>query len=373
MNRPAMEATEPVNGGVRLSVLVTPTKSGGSLTRLLRSLGRDCETSPDTEIVVVVPSDRLNDGLETQVDRLRSKGLRVRILNVGPGGAADVPRWRGIAFDAASGWIRVFLEDNATIEPGWWQAWNALAGQDDWTIATGNVVADTATLNRAATGVFFCEYGLFVPRSGRGKPMPLKRVAGNHWAVHCGRIGPQATGNEIDEHVWTHRFVPPGQKPARIEMAAVRCRREVGAVEAIVERARQGFRFGRDECRRARPIRRIKMVHGGHAIILVQIVRLIAVVTVRRSHRGLLLWSLPWTVALLKAWSFSEWAGWCYGSFEALFHTNLKNRTERRGESPEDAGPFQGRVVERHEAASPLFSGTHARRRNVAYDFRIPS
>ncbi len=373
MNRSLTEATEPSNSGVRLSVLVTPTKSGGSLTRLLRSLLRDCDACQGSEIVVVVPSDRLNDGLETQASLLRAKGLLVRILKVDPGGAAEVPLWRARAFEAASGSVRVFLEDNATIEPGWWQAWNALAGQDDWTIATGTVVADSAALSMAATGVFFCEYGLFVPRSGRGKPLPLKRVAGNHWAVHCGRIGRQATGNAIDEHVWTHRFVPPGQKPARNELAAVRCRREVGAVEAIVERARQGFRFGRDECRRARPIRRIKMVHGGHAIILVQIVRLVAVVTVRRSHRGLLLRSLPWTLALLKAWSFSEWAGWCYGAFEALFHANLKNRTERRGESPEDAGPFQGRVVERHEAASSLFSGTHARRRNVAFDFRIPS
>jgi len=373
MIRTVMEVSQQVNPGIRLSVLVTPTKSGGSLARLLRSLGREVDTGPGTEIVVVVPSDRVNDGLETQADRLRSQGLRVRILKVGPGGASDVPGWRAAAFEAASGTVRVFLEDNATIEPGWWQAWNAMADRDDWTIATGSVVADSAALSMAATGVFFCEYGLFVPRTGLGKPLPLKRVAGNHWAVHCGKIGLPATGNEIDEHVWTHRFVQPGRKPARNELAAVRCRREVGAVEAIVERTRQGFRFGRDECRRARPIRRIKMVHGGHAIILVQIVRLVAVVAIRRSHRGLLLRSLPWTVALLKAWSFSEWAGWCYGSFEALFHANLKNRTERRGESPEGSGPFQGRVVERHEPTSSLFAGTHARRRDVAHDFRIPS
>lgn len=365
--------TDAGTAGVRLSVLVTPTKSGGSLVRALRSLAAEGIDSPSAEIVIVMPSDQPLGGIQVQAERLRALGLPVQLLATEPGGAAEVPRWRALAFAAARGRVRVFLEDNATIEPGWWQAWNDLASRDHWTIATGTVIADESALNRVSTGVFFCEYGLFVPHRGRGRAMPLKRVAGNHWAVHCERIELAGAVHEIDEHTWTHRFVPGGKKPVWNERAAVRCRREVGGVEAVLERARQGFRFGRDECRRARPMRRVKMVHAGHAIVLVQLARLLAVVSIRRSHRGLLFRSLPWTFALLKAWSFSEWAGWCYGAFESLFQANLKYRAERGGERPEWPGTAQGRVVKRNEARSPLFAGTHARRGDFASDFRIPS
>lgn len=357
----------------RLSALVTPTKSGGSLHKVLGSLARDSYDFQGIELVVVVPEDRYDRHLETLAVRLRSQGLCVQLRIVAPGGAADVPAWRAIAFGACRGMVRVFLEDNATIEKGWWRAWDEFASRDDWTIATGTVVADDFALSRAAIGVFFCEYGLFVPKNGHGSPLPLKRVAGNHWAVHCGRMGMPNAEAEIDEHVWTHRLVAPGQKPARNDQAVVCCRREVGGVEAIVERARQGFRFGRDECRRARVLRRIKMVHGGHAIVVVQFVRLLGVVAIRRSHRRLLVRSLPWTIALLKAWSFAEWAGWCYGSVESLFHANLQNRTEPGGEGPKGSGTLQGRIVKAHEPTANLVPGVHSGRAHVDRHFRIPS
>jgi len=357
----------------RLSVLVTPTKSGGSLHKVLGSLARDASGFRSVEVVVVVPGERHDRHLDSHADRLRSLGLSVTILAVESGGAADVPKWRAMAFAAARGMVRVFLEDNATIERGWWQAWEAMSARDDWTIATGTVVADESGLSLAAVGVFFCEYGLFVPKNGHGSPLPLKRVAGNHWAVHCGRLGLAAPEQEIDEHVWTHRFVAQGQKPVRNDQAVVRCRREIGGVEAIVERARQGFRFGRDECRRARVLRRIKMVHGGHAIVIVQFVRLAGVVAIRRSHRRLLVRSLPWTLALLKAWSFAEWAGWCYGSFESLFHANLQNRAEPGGEGPKGSGTHQSRIVKAHEPAASVLSGIHERRLHVDRYFRAPS
>lgn len=357
----------------RLSVLVTPTKSGGSLHKVLGSLARDPFDFQGIEVVVVVPEDRHDLHLDAHADRLRSLGLSVHVLIVAPGVAADVPKWRAMAFGAARGMVRIFLEDNATIDKGWWQAWDDMAARDDWTIATGTVVADESALSRAAVGVFFCEYGLFVPKNGHGSPLPLKRVAGNHWAVHCGRLGLAAPEPEIDEHVWTHRFVAQGQKPERNDQAVVRCRREIGGVEAIVERARQGFRFGRDECRRARVLRRIKMVHGGHAIVVVQFVRLAGVVAIRRSHRRLLIRSLPWTIALLKAWSFAEWAGWCYGSFESLFHANLQNRAEPGGEGSKRSGTLQGRIVKAHEPANAILSGIHESRLHIDRHFRIPS
>lgn len=357
----------------RFSVLVTPTKSGGSLHKALGSLARDPYDFQGIELVVVVPEDRHDRHLETLADRLRSLGLSVQFRAVAAGGAADVPAWRAIAFAAARGMVRVFLEDNATIEKGWWRAWDEFASRDDWTIATGSVVADESALSRAAIGVFFCEYGLFVPKNGHGSPLPLKRVAGNHWAVHSGRLNLAAQEHEIDEHVWTHRHVAQGQKPARNDQAVVCCRRAVGGVEAIVERARQGFRFGRDECRRARVLRRIKMIHGGPAIVVVQFVRLVGVVAIRRSHRRLLIRSLPWTIALLKAWSFAEWAGWYYGSLESLFHANLKNRAEHGGKSTKGSAAVQGRIVKAHEPALTTLTGAHTGRRHVDSHFRLPS
>jgi hypothetical protein len=336
---------------IRLSVLVTPTKSGGDITRTLDSLADQGRFLTGTEIIVIVPEDRSTGSIDRSAERLRGRGAFVRLVPAAPGGASQVPAWRAMAFNESKGRVCVFLEDNAAIEPGWHEAWNEMAERDDWTIATGYVTADEPGWSLVSLGVFFCEYGFFVPRSENGQSVPLFRVAGNHWAVNRSRLPDTFHPHEIDEHVWTHRFVSSGQKPAHNEQAIVRCRREIGAIEAVSERAVQGYRFGRDESLRARPVRRLKMIACGPAIVLVQFVRLAGVVALRRSHRLMLARSSHWTVGLLMAWSYSEWAGWCIGSLRMFFQTNLKNRAEGCGESPEWRGPIEHHVVKPFESA----------------------
>lgn len=331
-----------------LSVLLTPTKSGGNLTASLDSLSRHFDGRISAEIVVVVPRLRRDIPFERCISDLRDRGLYVTVLEVAVQAPNAVPKWRAMAFRQASGRVCVFLEDNALVEPGWWEAWDRLADRDDWTVATGVVLPDRDRLNYSALGVFFCEYGLFVPASDQGRAVPLKRVAGNHWAVHHEKVIPNEPVLEIDEHTWTHRYVPDGQKPKWNFEASVTCFRTVGPREAIGERARQGFRFGRDEARSSRAFRKLKMIHGGPAIVLVQLARLTFVVAMRRNQRGSLVRSLPWTILLLKAWSFSEWAGWCCGSAEALFHANLKNRADHSGQAAKDKRSIECRVVKAH-------------------------
>lgn len=355
-----------------ISALLTPTKSGGSLCTLLGSLLRDYSPEIKAQLVVVVPENQKTDVLYRKLIEFHKSGVTVKFILVPEHKATDVPQWRAMAWEAALGRTAVFLEDNAVVEPGWWAGWLESARQEEWTISTGLVNADTERLTRTSTGVFFCEYGLFVPAARHRHIRHLKRVAGNHWAVRRDKIeNNEPMENSIDEFEWVKRHCSLLHKPHWNERARVKCNREIGLKEAFVERARQGFHFGRVEAINAGWFRRLKMLHGGPAIVAVQMARLTFVIAQRRSHLGLFLKSLPWTLFLIKTWSLAEWAGWGVGSVEPFFKRDLKHRAKKQRESTKKAALPQQTIVEADNAPhrgipAPHLAGRYAEKARTA-------
>lgn len=334
-----------------LSVLVTPTKSGGSLCKLVGSLLRHLTDYATTQIVVVVPESQKSERLFSLISELQSRGAGLVVIPVDQQKPSDVPNWRALAYQKARGRICVFIEDNAVVENGWSEAWRDSCNQTDWTIASGLVRPDSDRMSKIAAGVFFCEYGLFMPAEYDRQIHPLNRVAGNHWAVNRQYVSFERSFNEIDEHDWVQKYASKSSKPFWNESAFVKCNREIKLKEAIVERARQGFQYGRGQAIKAGWFRRAKMIHGGPGIIAIQLGRLFYVIAQRRSQVRLFATSLPWTIGLIKTWSLAEWAGWTVGSMESLFYRNLQNRTKNQGQIAYDPTASNADIIVMDETA----------------------
>ncbi|MEI7922225.1 MAG: hypothetical protein WCJ40_09980 [Planctomycetota bacterium] len=347
-----------------LSVLITPTKSGGSLSKLAASLLRHFKATHSIQIVVVVPEKQRNDSLYKHLKELKSEVASLTLIPVDEDQKSDVPHWRALAFQASRGRIAVFLEDNAVIEPGWWEAWQNCCNTNDWTIASGLVRPDSERLSRTESAVFFCEYGLFLPTSTGRKIKPLHRVAGNHWAVNRQKVSVGNQIESIDEHDWVHQFTSRAQLPFWNENAIVKCNRQIGLKEALAERAMQGFRYGRGESIKSGWFRRLKMIHAGIAITGIQLARLFRVVAQRRMELRLWIRALPLTIAMIHTWSLAEWAGWCMGAVAVVFHRNLQDRTKKASEIPNASVPANAMVVKFDEPTNitvpnPHFSGVN--------------
>ena len=148
-------------------------------------------------------------------------------------------------------------------------------------------------------------------------------------------------------------------KPHWNEHAGVKCNREIGLKEAFLERARQGFHFGRVEAINSGWIRRLKMVHAGPGILVVQMARLCYVVAQRRSQTGVFLKNLPWTFLLIKTWSLAEWAGWGAGSARSLFYRKPQNRAKQARQGTKQAALTQAEVVKPDQAGSRVIPAPH--------------
>lgn len=363
-----MNQTEDLPGQIfshEISVLVTPTKSGGSLTTLLGSLLRDYQPGIRAQLVVVVPENQKSDALYQKLRKIKNQGIALKVIPVDDQRPMDVPQWRAMAFRAATGRTAVFLEDNAIVEPGWWQGWLGCVERGDWSIATGLVRPDLERLTRVGVGVFFCEYGPFIPASASGVLRPLKRVSGNHWAVRRDKIAYDPAETSIDEFEWVKQNCHFLHKPHWNHNAGVKCNREIGLKEAFLERARQGFHFGRVEAIHSGWLRRLKMVHAGPGILVVQMARLCYVIAQRRSQTGVFLKHLPWTFFLIKTWSLAEWAGWGAGSVSSLVNRKPKHGAKKAGQAAKQPAIAKAEIIKPDQARVPGIPEPHLGGRNA--------
>lgn len=355
-----------------LSVLVTPTKSGGSLCALLGSLLRWFDHVLPTQIVVVLPDDQDSLVLQQRLAELSAFKIEILLIRVEEHQPQDVAYWRGLAFAQAKHETAVFLEDNAIVESGWWQAWRGWAGADAASpLASGLVVPDLERLGWAETGVFYCEYGSFLPSGHQSAIKPLRRVAGNHWAVRRNLLNLPALPAEIDEHDWVQQY-SARHKPDWVTGARVRSYRSIGTIPAFLERGRQGYAYGYAAARKSGWLRRLKMIHGGPAILLVQFGRLTGVVLQRRYYVKTFMKTIPVTFFLLKTWSLAEWAGWISGSIASPLDRKKQNRAENPGNEAEKQGISQSRVVRVDQSHRAADRSTNLARRNaVSYGWIV--
>ena len=65
-----------------LSVLVTPTKSGGSLCKLVGSLLRHLNHYATTQIIVVVPESQNSERLLSLMAEIKSRGAELVVIPI---------------------------------------------------------------------------------------------------------------------------------------------------------------------------------------------------------------------------------------------------------------------------------------------------
>lgn len=331
---------------LRISVLLTPTKSGGNLCATLQSLLNDWHGGHSSQIVVIVPPNQKTAELSAILLQLKNAGISLSVIHTDSAKPADVPVWRAIAYAQAIGQACIFLEDNAIVAPGWWQAWSAWTNDaSNAPIATGLVTPNCTECDAIELGVFYCEYGPFIPATKSGRLHPLKRVAGNHWAVNRQKIRCEYIPDSIDEHAWVHRYLNPGQCPGWNLNASVECRRSINRRDACFERIVQGFHFGMDQAQAVAFRRRTKMAGLGWAIVIIQICRLFGVVFQRKYQRLRFLTNLHVTFLLLLAWSLGEWGGWLTGTIGVFMNRQLKNRPEENGKTSHENAIHQQSVI----------------------------
>lgn len=352
MTQPGSATQETFNSELNeclfeISVLLTPTKSGGSLCSTLNSLYLDWCGGIKAQLVVVIPPEQDQPALNAILFKIEALGIHVKAHRLNSSQFQDVPHWRALAFAQSSGRTCIFLEDNTFVESGWWQAWlNWASTKTAQTIATGLVNPDIKSNNYTETGVFYCEYGPFISAQSSGKINSLKRVAGNHWAVRRDSLLFETQPEKIDEHDWVHRYLKRNQNPDWNQDAVVLSYRKISRLEAFRERARQGYGFGKDQAETTCATRKALMIALGSMIVFVQLGRLFIVLIERGYKFSFFCKLLPTTGLLLLSWSLAEWCGWIAGSVALQLQSHLKNRPEPQCDKPEHSRAEQQSIID---------------------------
>lgn len=280
-----------------LSVIVAASDSAEAVAGCLASLAIDGESE---RIEVVVAADR------ARIPRIDgSEG--VHWVPAEPG--AGVPRLRRLGLEQARGGIVAFTEDSCRFDPGWADAWIDAFNDLEVQAATGPVEhADGGSTVDWA--VFFCEYSPFLSPNGRETP---SRLAGNNLAARRLGIDSAMNGTEIHESIIHHQMIDRHGRMVQVEPARAWHVRRFALSEAIRDRVRFGWEFGRLRAATGRPGLRPLVVLAGPVILASQVVRLAWTLLVKRRHLGRFVQALPVTLALLTAWSAAEWLGWLTG------------------------------------------------------------
>ena len=280
------------------------------------------------------------------------------ILWIEAEGRSGVPRLRRIGLDRARAPIVLFTEDSCVFEPGWAERWLAAFEDSRVEAATGAVAPDFGDGGSVWDwSVFFVEYAPFLEgrRVKRGQePLiraravarndagtrPLgehpKRLAGNHFAIRRG-LAPALDGERIHEG---DVAAIVGRLALARSSARARHVRHDSAREAIGDRFRFGFEYGRLRARGQSPWLRLAALFAGPAILLAQTIRLTATVAARGRFLLPFFKALPVTLGLLTAWSLGEWLGWTSAPAPV---PSLFPFRRRHGAAGRRAGPPTGR------------------------------
>lgn len=328
-----------------LSVVIAATDSPEAIDRSLQAL--EGQGAGRIEVIVVA------------AEAPRSTPDPPVLWITAPPGSG-VPRLRRLGLEASRGRVVAFLEDSCLVLNGWAEAWLS-AFEDPALVAASGVVEHADEASTLDWAVVFCEYAPFLPPIPKGAS---NRLAGNNFAV-LRETALRASDDEVHETALLAvfcrvrcadrglRFGMSGDGPhsgpdktlgrtciRSVEAARVRHVRRFGWREALTDRFRFGFEFGRLRTIGASPIIRWSGLVAGPAIFASQVGRLSR--TILRNHRypGRFVGALPITLALLASWSLGEWLGWCLGPPNPG-RSLARKRRETRGQTP---GSRPGRV-----------------------------
>ncbi|MEO6810315.1 MAG: glycosyltransferase, partial [Isosphaeraceae bacterium] len=276
-----------------LSVIVAASDSAKAVADCLASLDIDTGSG---RIEVIVVADR------TRIPMIDCpEGVHWVLAEPGAG----VPGLRRLGLERAEGDVVAFTEDSCRFDPAWAESWIKAFDDPEVLAATGPVEhADGGSTVDWA--VFFCEYSPFLSPFGRETP---SRLAGNNFAAR--RIGMDSDVNETEIHeslIHRQMIGRPGRLVV-VESARAWHVRRFALSDAVRDRVRFGWEFGRLRAVKGRLWLRPLVVLAGPAILASQVIRLVWTLLVKRRHGGRFVKAFPITLVLLTAWSVAEWLG----------------------------------------------------------------
>ncbi len=259
-----------------LSVVIVASWSADAVEATVASLGES-----GVEIVVVSDPDRVAP----------RPGVRWIVGNPGDG----VPTLRRLGAEATTGSVVAFLEDACVVGPGWVRAIREGFDDPQTLAATGPIQADSDS-SETDWAVYFAEYVSFAAG-------PAKRLAGLNFACRRSALGPSGP---IREHELTARL----PRPTWTGQAGVRHVRRYTWEEALRDRGRFGREYGEERWGDRPGWPTLLGPLAASAILGSQLARLAH--SLVRSPRLIppCVRSGASTLALLKAWSRGEAAGW---------------------------------------------------------------
>jgi hypothetical protein len=271
-----------------LLVVIAATESAQAARLCAESVG------PDFDVVVAFDPARV---------RLRQNEPGFRSIAGPIGSQAHVLRALGAASSSAP--VVAFTEDSCRLGPGWCEHWLSAFADPQVLAATGPVQPGS---NQSSTdlAVFLCEYALFLTglRS-------LGRLAGNNFAVRRDVL--PGDGRPIHECRIPDRLAERGGKRVWVSAATATHVRSFTLSQAIRDRLRFGWGYGRLRASEAGLPRRAVQLVLGPLILAKQVIRLPRCLIGARRSREFSAESWVIAIMLLAAWSVAEWLGWARG------------------------------------------------------------
>jgi glycosyltransferase involved in cell wall biosynthesis len=294
------ENGSPSGGGPSLSVIVAAWNSPTLLRGCLESLAAS-ETA-SVEILVAYPRGR---GFEEAIEAFP----RVKAIEMDE--AATVPRLRKAGLEYAAGGVIAFLEDHATVAPGWSVALLA-AYRDPSRQAVGGPVAQGNAMSAMDWGAYLFDYGRFMPPQRGGEASSL---SGLNMSFRRDLL--QSLSDETDEGVFEgpihDALARRGVSLFLAPDATVYQHRRYSLRESLVFVHYLGRGYAARRLRNAGSIARWARAVGSCLLPPVLLWRTLSVVFPKRRDTGFALASVWYLALITLAWSGGECLGYIAG------------------------------------------------------------
>ena len=200
-------------------------------------------------------------------------------------------------------------------------------------------VSDAASVDAMVAAVM-ARYGRIAPARGGAVSSAITRLAGNNFAVRREILA--GDDRDVHESEVAARIRSFGRASVEVSGATVRYERGHGLREAVGDRVRFGFGFGRLCAGSSTPTRRLLRIVLGPGILVSQVGRLLRTLVKKRQGGAMLLRSGPVVLGLLTAWSAAEWLGWLVGPSRTSDAGQARKSSPRAGRhatGPSDCTP----------------------------------
>lgn len=307
------------NFGIKLSVVVVAPFSRSMLTNCLDSILVN-ENQDSVEIIAAFTDDD-DGGAKNFVSDLTKKYPRVRFLRFPS--ETGIPALAGAGIIESSGEIVALTDSSCVVAPDWIEA-ILKAHQSPTTAATaivGGAVEISGKFKKLDWAAYFCEYGQFMLplEAGATRILPGNNISFKRSALAAGS---EFAAPEFWKTYWCEQIRAAGGELICEPSIIVRQRKNFRFFPFIVRRFHHGRCFAGMRIRNVSFARRAGYFCGSVFLPFVFFYRTIKTILGKKRFLKELLFSLPFIVTAILAWSLGEVCGYLAGmgkSCERIF------------------------------------------------------